>query len=139
MLVKIHCNPTAICYCENKQDMQNTDTKEIKFLRTRTHFFGKEFGSTKVKIGISNPKTFWDFLLELRNEFYSFVLDENPIEYYKDLIKIKKTINDRISMSLYPHNNCFVYNKYSGNDFLINSTFEKHMESIKSHYKLLKI
>ncbi|WP_367689252.1 hypothetical protein [Helicobacter pylori] len=24
----------------------------------RTHFFGKEFGSTKVKIGISNPKTF---------------------------------------------------------------------------------
>ncbi len=125
VLAKIHCNPTAICYCENKQDTQNTDTKEIKFLRTRTHFFGKEFGSTKVKIGISNPKTFWDFLLELRNEFYSF----------KDLIKIKKTINDRISMSLYPHNNCFVYNKYSGNDFLINSTFEKHMESIKSHYK----
>ncbi|MGL2353432.1 hypothetical protein, partial [Helicobacter pylori] len=72
VLAKIHCNPTAICYCENKQDTQNTDTKEIKFLRTRTHFFGKEFGSTKVKIGISNPKTFWDFLLELRNEFYSF-------------------------------------------------------------------
>ncbi|WP_187914191.1 hypothetical protein [Helicobacter pylori] len=73
VLAKIHCNPTAICYCENKQDTQNTDTKEIKFLRTRTHFFGKEFGSTKVKIGISNLKTFWDSLLELRNEFYSFV------------------------------------------------------------------
>ncbi|GAA7899747.1 hypothetical protein [Helicobacter pylori] len=130
-----YCKPKAICYCENKQDTQNTDTKEIKFLETRTHFFGKEFGSTKVKIEISNSETFWDFLLELRNEFYSFVLDGNPIEYYKDLIKIKKTINDRISMSLYPHNNCFVYNKYSGNDFLINSTFEKHMESIKSHYK----
>lgn len=130
-----YCKPKAICYCENKQDTQNTDTKEIKFLETRTHFFGKEFGSTKVKIEISNSETFWDFLLELRNEFYSFVLDGNPIEYDKDLIKIKKTINDRISMSLYPHNNCFVYNKYSGNDFLINSTFEKHMESIKSHYK----
>ncbi|EJB64835.1 hypothetical protein [Helicobacter pylori] len=90
VLATTHCNPTAICYCENKQDTQNTDTKEIKFLRTRTHFFGKEFGSTKVKIGISNPKTFWDSLLELRNEFYSFVLDENPIEDYKDfLIKIK--------------------------------------------------
>ncbi|MCQ2729329.1 hypothetical protein JT153_04300 [Helicobacter pylori] len=50
VLAKIHCNPTAICYCENKQDTQNTDTKEIKFLRTRTHFFGKEFGSTKVKM-----------------------------------------------------------------------------------------
>ncbi|RVY49695.1 hypothetical protein ECC24_04835 [Helicobacter pylori] len=93
LLATTHCNPTAICYCENKQDSQNTDTKEIKFLRTRTHFFGKEFGSTKVKIGISNPKTFWDSLLELRNEFYSFVLDENPIEDedYKDfLIKNKK-------------------------------------------------
>ncbi len=106
VLATTHCNPTAICYCENKQDTQNTDTKEIKFLRTRTHFFGKEFGSTKVKIGISNPKTFWDSLLELRNEFYSFVLDENPID-----------------------------NKYSSSDFRINSTFEKHMEDIKSHYK----
>ncbi|GAA7737320.1 hypothetical protein HpCOL24_00220 [Helicobacter pylori] len=88
VLATTHCNPTAICYCENKQDSQNTDTKEIKFLRTRTHFFGKEFGSTKVKIGISNPKTFWDSLLELRNEFYSFVLDENPIEDedYKDFL-----------------------------------------------------
>ncbi|GHR09354.1 hypothetical protein VN1246_13950 [Helicobacter pylori] len=136
VLAKIHCNPTAICYCENKQDTQNTDTKEIKFLRTRTHFFGKEFGSTKVKIGISNLKTFWDSLLELRNEFYSFVLDEDPIEDYKDfLIKNKKIINDRISITLYPHNDCFVDNKYSGSDFRINSTFEKHMEDIKSHYK----
>ncbi|MGL2615891.1 hypothetical protein ACQJ5W_01790 [Helicobacter pylori] len=136
VLATTHCNPTAICYCENKQDTQNTDTKEIKFLRTRTHFFGEEFGSTKVKIGISNLKTFWDSLLELRNEFYSFVLDENPIEDYKDfLIKNKKIINDRISITLYPHNDCFVDNKYSGSDFRINSTFEKHMEDIKSHYK----
>ncbi len=137
VLAKIHCViQQAICYCENKQDAQNTDIKEIKFLRTRTHFFGKEFGSTKVKIGISNPKTFWDSLLELRNEFYSFVLDENPIEDYKDfLIKNKKIINDRISITLYPHNDCFVDNKYSSSDFRINSTFEKHMEDIKSHYK----
>ncbi|EMH49256.1 hypothetical protein [Helicobacter pylori] len=136
VLAKMHCNPTAICYCENKQDAQNTDTKEIKFLKTRTHFFGKEFGSTKVKIEISNPKTFWDSLLELRNEFYSFVLDENPIEDYKNfLIKNKKIINNRISTALYPHNDYFVDNKYSGSDFRINSTFEKHMEDIKSHYK----
>ncbi|GAA7852109.1 hypothetical protein HpCOL23_07160 [Helicobacter pylori] len=25
VLAKIHCNPTAICYCENKQDAQNTE------------------------------------------------------------------------------------------------------------------
>lgn len=62
--------------------------------------------------------------------------DENPIEDYKDfLIKNKKIINDRISITLYPHNDCFVDNKYSGSDFRINSTFEKHMEDIKSHYK----
>ncbi|MGL2577365.1 hypothetical protein ACQJ5K_06865 [Helicobacter pylori] len=135
VLAKMHCNPTAICYCENKQGAQNTDTKEIKFLKTRTHFFGKEFGSTKVKIEISNPKTFWDSLLELRNEFYSFVLDGNPIEYYKDLVKIKKTINDRISIKLYSHNNCFITSRYSDSDFLTRTTFEDHMEDIKSHYK----
>ncbi|MCQ2890803.1 hypothetical protein JT208_02910 [Helicobacter pylori] len=37
VLAKIHCNPTAICYCENKQDAQNTDTKEIKFLSAKSH------------------------------------------------------------------------------------------------------
>ncbi|WP_240443655.1 hypothetical protein [Helicobacter pylori] len=136
VLAKMHCNPTAICYCGNKQDAQNTNTKEIKLLSANMRGFGEEFGSTKVKIGISNSETFWDSLLELRNEFYSFVLKENPIEYYKDfLIKNKKIINDRIFITLYPHNDCFVDNKYSGSDFRINSTFEKHMEDIKSHYK----
>nr|WP_240446026.1 hypothetical protein [Helicobacter pylori] len=110
VLAKMHCNPTAICYCGNKQDAQNTNTKEIKLLSANMRGFGEEFGSTKVKIGISNSETFWDSLLELRNEFYSFVLKENP-------------------------NDCFVDNKYSGSDFRINSTFEKHMEDIKSHYK----
>ncbi len=38
VLAKIHCNPTAICYCENKQDTQNTDTKEIKFLLINSTF-----------------------------------------------------------------------------------------------------
>ncbi|MDU9777305.1 hypothetical protein [Helicobacter pylori] len=45
VLAKIHCNPTAICYCENKQDAQNTDTKEIKFLSAKSHDFGKELDS----------------------------------------------------------------------------------------------
>nr|WP_187851560.1 hypothetical protein [Helicobacter pylori] len=123
VLAKMHCNPTAICYCENKQDTQNTDTKEIKFLKTR-NFFGKEFGSTKIKIEISNPETFWDSLLGLRNEFYS-VTNKNLIEK-----------NDRIfKKKLYPHNDCFVSSGYSGSDFNIETTFEKHMEDIKSHYK----
>lgn len=54
---------------------------------------------------------------------------------FDHLIKNKKIINDRISITLYSHNDCFVDNKYSGSDFRINSTFEKHMEDIKSHYK----
>ncbi len=47
VLAKIHCNPTAICYCENKQDAQNTDTKEIKFLSAKSHDFGKLIQSIK--------------------------------------------------------------------------------------------
>ncbi len=55
VLAQMHGNPTAIGYCENKQDdTQNTDTKEIKFLSARSrHDFGKEFRSTE-KIGILN-------------------------------------------------------------------------------------
>ncbi len=83
VLATTHCNPTAICYCENKQDTQNTDTKEIKFLRTRTHFFGKEFGSTKVKIGISNPKIFIQSLLKLGSFLHGKTIKflDNPINY----------------------------------------------------------
>lgn len=83
VLATTHCNPTAICYCENKQDTQNTDTKEIKFLRIRTHFFGKEFGSTKVKIGISNPKTFIQSLLKLGSFLHGKTIKflDNPINY----------------------------------------------------------
>ncbi len=36
---------------------------------------------------------------------------------------------------MYLYNDYFVENKYSGSDFRINSTFEEHMEGIKSHYK----
>ncbi len=50
VLATTHCNPTAICYCENKQDTQNTDTKEIKFLSAKSHDFGKELDSTGTKI-----------------------------------------------------------------------------------------
>lgn len=63
MLAKIHCNPTAICYCENKQDAQNTDTQEIKFLSAKSHDFGKELDSISVEL--SNPNTFIQSLLKL--------------------------------------------------------------------------
>ncbi len=63
VLAKIHCNPTAICYCENKQDAQNTDTKEIKFLSAKSHDFGKEMDSIGVEL--SNSNTFIQSLLKL--------------------------------------------------------------------------
>ncbi|RVY60130.1 hypothetical protein EC586_03755 [Helicobacter pylori] len=40
VLAATHRNPTAICYCENKQDTQNTDTKEIKLLK---YFYSVSF------------------------------------------------------------------------------------------------
>lgn len=63
VLAKMHCNPTAICYCGNKQDAQNTNTKEIKFLSAKSHDFGKEMDSISVEL--SNSNTFIQSLLKL--------------------------------------------------------------------------
>ncbi|EMH42035.1 hypothetical protein HMPREF1431_01388 [Helicobacter pylori GAMchJs106B] len=65
VLAKMHCNPTAICYCENKQDMcKNTDTKEIEFLSAKSHDFGKK-ELDSVSVELSNPNTFIQSLLRL--------------------------------------------------------------------------
>ncbi len=32
VLAKMHCNPTAVCYCENKQDENTHNMKSIKLL-----------------------------------------------------------------------------------------------------------
>ncbi len=58
VLAKMHCNPTAICYCGNKQDAQNTNTKEIKFLSAKSHDFGKEMDSISVELSNSNTISF---------------------------------------------------------------------------------
>ncbi len=72
------CNPTAICYCENKQDTQNTDIKEIEFLSARSHDFGKEFRSTE-KIGILNHNTCVQSLLKLGS-----LLNGKTIEFFNN-------------------------------------------------------
>ncbi|GAA7173181.1 hypothetical protein HpBGD53_15770 [Helicobacter pylori] len=81
VLAKIHCNPTAICYCENKQDAQNTDTKEIKFLSAKSHDFGKELDSISVEL--SNPKTFIQSLLKLGSFLHGKAIESlnNPTNY----------------------------------------------------------
>lgn len=81
VLAKMHCNPTAICYCENKQDAQNTDTKEIKFLSAKSHDFGKEFDSISVEL--SNPKTFIQSLLKLGSFLHGKAIESlnNPTNY----------------------------------------------------------
>ncbi|MCQ2680352.1 hypothetical protein JT129_00105 [Helicobacter pylori] len=81
VLAKIHCNPTAICYCENKQDAQNTDTKEIKFLSAKSHDFGKELESISVEL--SNPKTFIQSLLKLGSFLHGKAIESlnNPTNY----------------------------------------------------------
>ncbi|GAA9304744.1 hypothetical protein JT155_06540 [Helicobacter pylori] len=79
VLAKMHCNPTAICYCENTQDTQNTDTKEIKLLSAKSHDFGKDLDSKNVEL--SNPNTFVQFLLELGS-----FLHGKTIKGFNDLI-----------------------------------------------------
>ncbi|WQR98453.1 hypothetical protein KVC81_03200 [Helicobacter pylori] len=39
VLAKMHCNPTAICYCENKQDKNTHNIKSIKLLSAKSHDF----------------------------------------------------------------------------------------------------
>ncbi|MCQ2888242.1 hypothetical protein JT072_04720 [Helicobacter pylori] len=81
VLATTHCNPTAICYCENKQDAQNTDTKEIKFLGAKSHDFGKELDSISVEL--SNPNTFIQSLLKLGSFLHGKTIKflDNPTNY----------------------------------------------------------
>ncbi|WQU28260.1 hypothetical protein KVD88_03620 [Helicobacter pylori] len=82
VLAKIHCAiQQAICYCENKQDAQNTDTKEIKFLSAKSHDFGKELDSISVEL--SNPNTFIQSLLKLGSFLHGKTIKflDNPTNY----------------------------------------------------------
>ncbi|GAA8000295.1 hypothetical protein HpCS30_06790 [Helicobacter pylori] len=81
VLAATHRNPTAICYCENKQDTQNTDTKEIKLLSAKSHNFGKELDSISVEL--SNPNTFIQSLLKLGSFLHGKTIKflDNPINY----------------------------------------------------------
>ncbi|GAA7278884.1 hypothetical protein HpCK40_09670 [Helicobacter pylori] len=81
VLATTHCNPTAICYCENKQNTQNTDTKEIKFLNASMHGFGKELDSKNVEL--SNPNTFIQSLLKLGSFLHGKTIEflDNPKNY----------------------------------------------------------
>nr|WP_241679713.1 hypothetical protein [Helicobacter pylori] len=81
VLAKMHCNPTAICYCGNKQDAQNTNTKEIKFLSAKSHDFGKEMDSISVEL--SNSNTFIQSLLKLGSFLHGKTIESlnNPTNY----------------------------------------------------------
>ncbi|EJB42788.1 hypothetical protein HPHPA5_0885 [Helicobacter pylori Hp A-5] len=76
-----NCNPTAICYCENKQDTQNTDTKEIKLLSAKMRGFGKELDSISVEL--SNHNTFIQSLLKLGSFLHGKAIESlnNPTNY----------------------------------------------------------
>ncbi|SMA52685.1 hypothetical protein BCM300_00694 [Helicobacter pylori] len=81
VLAKMHCNPTAIYYCGNKQDTQNTNTKEIKFLSAKSHDFGKEMDSISVEL--SNSNTFIQSLLKLGSFLHGKTIESlnNPTNY----------------------------------------------------------
>ncbi|MGN8438727.1 hypothetical protein ACR9LA_02275 [Helicobacter pylori] len=81
VLATTYCNPTAICYCGNKQDTQNTDTKEIKLLSAKMRGFGEELNSINVEL--SNPNTFIQSLLKLGSFLHGKTIEffDNPTNY----------------------------------------------------------
>ncbi|EMG87326.1 hypothetical protein HMPREF1396_00620 [Helicobacter pylori GAM114Ai] len=81
MLATTYCNPTAICYCGNKHDTQNIDTKEIKLLSAKMRGFGEELNSINVEL--SNPNTFIQSLLKLGSFLHGKTIEalNNPTNY----------------------------------------------------------
>ncbi|GHP91712.1 hypothetical protein [Helicobacter pylori] len=73
-----HTYNKKICYCENKQDKNTHNIKNIKLLSTRRHDFGKDLDSIDVEL--SNPNTFVQSLLKLGS-----FLHGKTIEYFDNL------------------------------------------------------
>ncbi|WQV36339.1 hypothetical protein KVK49_03290 [Helicobacter pylori] len=70
-----------ICYCENKQDKNTHNIKNIKLLSTRRHDFGKDLDSIDVEL--SNPNTFVQSLLKLGSFLHGKTIEffDNPTNY----------------------------------------------------------
>lgn len=81
VLAKMHCNPTAICYCENKQDENTHNMKSIKLLSAGRHDFGKDLNSIDVEL--SNSNTFVQSLLKLGSFLHGKTIEflDNPKNY----------------------------------------------------------
>ncbi len=74
-------NQQAIYYCENKQDKNTHNMKNIKLLSTGRHDFGKDLDSINVEL--SNPNTFVQSLLKLGSFLYGKTIEsfDNPTNY----------------------------------------------------------
>lgn len=70
-----------IFYCENKQDKNTHNMKNIKLLSTRRHDFGKDLDSIDVEL--SNPNTFVQSLLKLGSFLHGKTIEsfDNPTNY----------------------------------------------------------
>ncbi|WP_128481327.1 hypothetical protein [Helicobacter pylori] len=70
-----------ICYCENKQDKNTHNMKNIKLLSTGRHDFGKDLDSINVEL--SNPNTFVQSLLKLGSFLHGKTIEsfDNPKNY----------------------------------------------------------
>ncbi|WRC79213.1 hypothetical protein E5L05_03590 [Helicobacter pylori] len=70
-----------ICHCENKQDKNTHNIKNIKLLSTRRHDFGKDLDSIDVEL--SNPNTFVQSLLKLGSFLHGKTIEsfDNPKNY----------------------------------------------------------
>ncbi len=70
-----------ICYCENKQDKNTHNIKNIKLLSAGIHDFGKDLDFINVEL--SNPNTFVQSLLKLGSFLHGKTIEsfDNPTNY----------------------------------------------------------
>ncbi|MGL2625961.1 hypothetical protein E5L25_03240 [Helicobacter pylori] len=124
VLAKIYDNPTAICYCENKQGKNTHNMKNIKLLSTGRHNFGKDLDSIDVEL--SNPNTFVQSLLKLGSFLHGKTIEsfDNPTNYLPITLPSWQTpaeIEEHIKNTTFDQNyNSLHYRQSSAQNIKIN-------------------
>ncbi|QQW89358.1 hypothetical protein [Helicobacter pylori] len=119
-----HTYSEEICYCENKQDKNTHNMKNIKLLSTGRHNFGKDLDSIDVEL--SNPNTFVQSLLKLGSFLHGKTIEsfDNPTNYLPITLPSWQTpaeIEEHIKNTTFDQNyNSLHYRQSSAQNIKIN-------------------
>ncbi len=117
-------NQQAICYCENKQDKNTHNIKNIKLLSAGIHDFGKDLDFINVEL--SNPNTFVQSLLKLGSFLHGKTIEsfDNPTNYLPITLPPLQTpveIEEHIKNTTFDQNyNSLHYRQSSAQNIKIN-------------------